>query len=76
MNCKIDKKLAKTDHDPTDLTAAMPENEVVVGSTHDNLMDASINGEFEAEQNKGKPNATMMKATILQQIENKNLEYK
>ena len=65
MNRKSDKQLPKTDYDPINLTTAMPESEVVVGSTHVNLMDALINSEFEAERNKGKPNSTIMKATVL-----------
>ena len=71
MNRKSDQKLAKTDYDPANLTTAMPESEVVVGLTHVNLMDALINAEFEVEQNKWKPNATMIKATILLRVENK-----
>ena len=70
MNQKSDKLLSKTDYDPINLTTAMPESEVVVGSTHVNLMDALINGEFEVERNKGKPNSTIMKAAVLRHVEN------
>ena len=55
MNWNSDKQLSKTDYDPINLTTAMPESEVIVGSTHVNLMDALINGEFEVERNKGQP---------------------
>ena len=69
MNQSSDKQLSKTDYDPINLTTAMPESEVVVGSTHVNLMDALINGEFEVERNKGQPNSTIMKATVLRCVE-------
>ena len=69
MNRSSDKQLSKTDYDPMDLTTAMPESEVIVGSTHVNLMDALINAEFKVERNKGKPNSTIMKATVLRRVE-------
>ena len=65
MNQNSDKQLSKTYYDPINLTTAMPESEVIVGSTHVNLMDALINGEFEVERNKGQSNSTIMKATAL-----------
>ena len=74
MNRKSDKQLSKTDYDPINLTTAMPESKVIVGTTHVNLMDALINGEFEVERNKGKPNSTIMKATVLHRVENGTLD--
>lgn len=32
-------------------------------------MDALINGEFKVERNQGKPNAAIMKATVLRCVE-------
>ena len=69
MNRNSDMQLSKTDYNPINLTTTMPESEVIVGSTHLNLMDALINGEFEVEQNKGQPNSTIMKATVLRRVE-------
>ena len=74
MNRNSDKQLSKTDYIPADLTTAMPESEVVVGSTHVNLMDALINAEFEVERNKGQPNSTIMKATVLRRVEDGTID--
>ena len=76
MNRSSDKQLFKTDYDPIDLdlTTAMPESEEIVGSTHVNLMDALINGEFEVERNKGQPNSTIMKATVLRRVEDRTID--
>ena len=37
-------------------------------------MDALINGKFEVEQNKGQPNSTIMKATVLRRVEDGTID--
>ena len=37
-------------------------------------MDALINGEFEVERNKGQPNSTIMKATVLRRVEDSSID--
>lgn len=47
MNRSSNVKLTNTDCSPVDLTTAMPENDVMVESTHVNLLDSLINAKFE-----------------------------